>query len=150
MSEIATIEIDFDIHKRIEMERQSFTESPNDVLRRLLGLGPPTKHETRLENHVGAWSGKGVTLPAGTRLRMEYRGNTHLGEIRDGAWFLEGKRFTSPSAAAGGVALTKAGNKASLDGWRYWWVKRPSDADWVSLSSLRKTRKRVRGCPGRC
>ena len=38
MSEIATIEIDFDIHKRIEMERQSFTESPNDVLRRLLGL----------------------------------------------------------------------------------------------------------------
>ena len=100
MSEIATIEIDFDIHKRIEMERQSFTESPNDVLRRLLGLGPPTKHETRLENHVGAWSGKGVTLPAGTRLRMEYRGNTHLGEIRDGAWFLEGKPFTSPSAAS--------------------------------------------------
>ena len=33
-----TIEVDFDIHQLIELERRSFEETPNDVLRRLLRL----------------------------------------------------------------------------------------------------------------
>ncbi|HEV2896370.1 MAG TPA: hypothetical protein VGX71_00755 [Pseudaminobacter sp.] len=48
-----------------------------------------------------AWTGKGVTLPAGTELRMEYRGREHLGVIENAAWVVESRRFKSPSAAAG-------------------------------------------------
>ena len=32
------IDVDFDVHQLIELERRHFGESPNDVLRRLLGL----------------------------------------------------------------------------------------------------------------
>lgn len=32
------IDVDFDVHQLIELERRNFGESPNDVLRRLLGL----------------------------------------------------------------------------------------------------------------
>jgi hypothetical protein len=38
MADLQTIEIDFDVHKRIELERTSFTETPNAVLRRLLSI----------------------------------------------------------------------------------------------------------------
>ena len=38
MGEMRTIKIDFDIHKRIEMERRGFDDPPNAALRRLLGL----------------------------------------------------------------------------------------------------------------
>lgn len=36
------IDVDFDVHQLIELERRNFGESPNDVLRRLLGLRDAT------------------------------------------------------------------------------------------------------------
>ena len=63
MSEIMrTIEIDFDVHKAIEAERQSFSEVPNAVLRRLLKLGPGASVMPTANGIGGAWTGKGVTL----------------------------------------------------------------------------------------
>lgn len=135
MSEFRTIEIDIDIHRRIENERKSFNETPNDVLRRLLSIGkketPPTSGGGR------PWSGKGVTLPHGTELRMEYNGKVHAGRIDDGRWSVEGKFFSSPSAAAGGVARTKSGGSPSLDGWGYWYVKLPGSDQWKHIGLLR-------------
>lgn len=136
MSDMRTIEIDFDVHKRIETERKSFSETPNAVLRRLLGIG----NERPVERQPGdgrAWSGKGVVLPHGTELRMDYNGRQHSGRIDNGVWLVEGKKFKSPSAAAGGVALTKDGRRTSLDGWIYWQVKRPGDLDWIPIKRLR-------------
>src|SRR5690348_4983985 len=101
-----TIEIDFDVHKAIEMARQSFSETPNDVLRRLLkiGQGAGSLPETGPPRGSGRpWSGKGVVLPHGTRLRMEYNGRSHSGEIIDGQWHVESGVYGSPSAAAVGV-----------------------------------------------
>lgn len=69
---------------------------------------------------------------------MDYNGRLHRGQIEDGSWLIEGQSFNSPSAAAGGVALTKAGKHPSLDGWMYWQVKRPDDADWLPLKFLRQ------------
>ena len=140
MAETRTIEIDFDVHKLIETERQSFAETPNAVLRRLFKLGRPSQSEGGTDSgdpRRGAWTSKGVTLPEGTELRMTYRGREHRGVIRDSAWLVEGVRYKSPSAAAGGVARTKSGAPPSLDGWKYWQVKRPGDAGWIALSSLR-------------
>jgi hypothetical protein len=141
MSTLRSIEIDIDVHKRIEMERQGFDETPNDVLRRLLKLGEgapprPIGNGKTLPNGR-PWSGKGVTLPHGTSVRMEYNGKGHSGQIDNGEWLVEGTRFNSPSAAAGGVARTRSGKTPSLDGWVYWHVKRPGDARWTPIQALR-------------
>lgn len=135
MSETRTIEIDFDVHKLIETERTGFSETPNAVLRRLLKLGVPDRPAAIASGD--AWTGKGVTLPAGTELRMEYRGREHRGIIQDAAWLVDGQRFKSPSAAASGVAMTKSGKHPSLDGWKYWQARRPGDPGWTALDSLR-------------
>lgn len=128
------IQIDLKVHKRIEAARLSFEETDNEVLRRLLEIDKP-----RSVNGSGRpWAGKGVTLPHGTIARMEYNGRQHTARIEDGEWIAEGKRFGSPSAAAGGVALTKAGTHPRLDGWKYWQVRRPEDDGWKLLNGLRR------------
>lgn len=139
MSEMRMIEIDFEVHQQIELERTSFAESPNDALRRLLKLGPAkrTAPAGHTDNNGRPWAGKGVTLPHGTEVQMDYNGKVHAGRIENGEWAVEGKRFKSPSAAAGGVAVTKSGGHTKLDGWIYWRVKRPGDARWIAISELK-------------
>lgn len=138
MLDLRTIEIDFDVHKIIELERNSFSETPNEVLRRLLGVGGDRSANSKRKPTAGRnWSGKGVILPHGTELRMEYNGRQYTGFIDDGDWIVDGKRFKSPSAAAGGVAITKDGKLTNLDGWNYWRAKRPGETGWVSIKELR-------------
>lgn len=142
MSQMRTIEIDFEVHKRIEMERTSFAETPNAVLRRLLKIdqsnlnAPAVKPEKN--SGVRHWSGKGVILPHGTEVRMEYNGRVYSGKIFDGQWVVEGNIYNSPSGAASGEARTKAGKPTKLDGWRCWDVKRPGDTDWIAINTLRR------------
>ncbi len=143
MSELRTIEIDLEVHKLIEAQRLSFSEPPNTVLRRLLKLGGLAPGALASEFSAGAWTGKGVNLPVGTQLRMQYRGKEHRGEIQESCWIIEGHRFKSPSAAAGGVATTKDGRRPSLDGWKYWHIKRPGDPGWTSLDVLRQRAART-------
>lgn len=138
MSEMRPIEIDFDVHKKIEFERKNFAESPNEVLRRLLKIAGQSPAPTPTQSNGRPWSGKGVTLVHGTELRMEYNGRQHAGAIENGEWLVEGNRFKSPSAAAGGVAITKNGKRTKLDGWIYWYVKRPGDSGWTALNQFRR------------
>ena len=135
--DMRSIEIDFEVHKKIEAERASFSETSNTVLRRLLRLSGPEPILPVLETAGRSWSGKGVTLPHGSQLRMEYNGRVYVGEIRDGVWCVEGQEFKSPSAAAGSVAVTKSGKHTSLDGWIYWQVKRSGDTRWIGIKDLR-------------
>jgi len=141
MSTLRTIEIDFDIHQMIELERKGFDEPEYLALRRLLKLPdsdagaetvPPVETPTGRP-----WSGKGVELPHGTELRMEYNGQVFRGYIENGVWVVEGHRAKSPSDAAGSAAMTKSGTRPSLNGWVYWEVKRPNDANWRALKGLR-------------
>jgi len=140
MGTMRSTEIDFDVHKRIELERRNFDETDNAVLRRLLAIdaSSPDTIAPAMESAGRAWSGKGVTLPHGTLLRMEYNRREHVGHIENGEWLVEGGLFKSPSAAAGGAARTRSGKAPSLDGWVYWQVKRPGDLKWVLLNSLRE------------
>lgn len=158
MPNLRRIEIDFDVHKKIEEARRSFSDSPNAVLRRLLNIGGDEQCSERLtpmNNELGEaseftgarpwldedseqpWWGKGVTLPHGTELRMEYRGRLYSGVIENGRWVVEGERFGSPSKAAGGVARTTDGKRPQLNGWIYWQVRRPGDEDWIPINQLR-------------
>ena len=135
MVSMRTTEIDLDVHKAIEQARVDFNEPDNDVLRRLLGIDPSSGSATKPAGR--SWTGKGVTLPHGTELQMEYNGQTHHGVIDNGRWLVEGKEHHSPSAAASGTARTKAGHHPSLDGWHYWRVRLPGKKTWVVLDTLR-------------
>ena len=77
-------------------------------------------------------------MPHGTELRMEYNGSQYTGSIDNGEWAVEGKRFKSPSAAAGGIAVPKNGKHTNLDGWIYWHAKRTGDTDWIAIKQLRR------------
>lgn len=140
MTEMRMIEIGFEVHKKIELERMSFSESPNDVLMRLLSLcaekGPQSERKSTSEGRT--WSGKGVSLPHGSEVRMDYNGRQHSGRIDDGKWVFGAQEYDSPSAAASGQAETKQGKKTRLDGWKYWEVRLPNEAKWVLLRTLRK------------
>jgi hypothetical protein len=134
MSTLRTIEIDVAVHRAIETARHSFSETDNDILRRLLRISSVSTASTPPKR---SWSWKGVTLPHGTELRMTYNGQEYIGQISNGKWVVGRHEFNSPSGAASGVAVTKDGSKTKLDGWKLWYVKRATDTDWVLIDALR-------------
>lgn len=131
-----TVEIDFDVHKKIEQARMSFGEDDNTVLRRLLGLKAASPKPAG-DVKGTPWEDNGVLLPHGTKIRMEYTRVKHEGVISNGRWLVEGSLYDTPSGAATAIVTTKGGKSTKLNGWTYWQVKRPQDADWVSLMALR-------------
>ena len=139
MTEMRSIDIDFDVHKHIEQARQSFAETPNEVLRRLLGIDKGTQSHTPVPHNQNgrAWQGKGVILPHGTQARFQYNGRLHEAAIEEGEWHTEKGKYNSPSGAAISVARTKSGKRTQLDGWALWEVKRPEDKEWKRLHNLR-------------
>jgi hypothetical protein len=129
------IEIDVDVNKWLESKRNSFDQTHNDILRAEAGLSflprssgvvVPPNGESR-----GAWSGKGATLPAGTKLRMSHNGKLFSAVIDNGTWLANGERHTSASAAAS--AMTGV----SLNGWIYWEAQFPGTDRWQPISKFR-------------
>ena len=70
--QFSTIKIDFDLFQLIVLEKQSFEESDNEALRRLFLLDHPSKMGD------GSLATKGVELPEGSQLNMEYNGNNYF------------------------------------------------------------------------
>jgi hypothetical protein len=143
MSNFTQIEIDIEVYKAIENSRRSFSETHNDVLRRIIGLdgskNGADEQSIAPEIHTfKSWRGKGVELPHGTLVRMEHNGRVYSGEILDGMWSIEGVLATTPSGAASAVARTKQGGSAPLNGWNYWEARLPSSNRWKPIASLRK------------
>ena len=131
-----SIDIDFDIHRTIELNRKGFEESPNDVLRRLLGLDRLVTAPASKASSGRHWRGQGVELPHGSQLRMSYNGSTFTGLIDDGAWLIEGVRHSTPSGAAIAVARTRSGGRTNLNGWNYWQALMPGQSTWIPLNQL--------------
>ena len=141
-NECRPIEVDFEVFQLIVLEKRGFDESENDALRRLLGLAnSPTESAPAIAPGI-SWKGQGVELPEGTKLRMIYSGIEHRGTVTGGRWLVEDRHYNTPSQAASGVARTKAGGKTMLNGWKYWYIKRPSDTIWVPLDKLRHIGRR--------
>ena len=132
-----TIEIDFDVFKKLTGMRETESTTYNEVLRRLLGLRAPKATASPAEvlstSTSGSWTTKGVTFPAGTEFRASYKGQTIHGRVEVGALSVNGKRFDSPSAAA--VEVT--GNP--VNGWVFWECKQPGKTSWQIIKSLRKS-----------
>ena len=134
------IEIDFDVHKMIELERTGFDDSPNAALRRLLGLAAASTETPAKPARNGGWKdgGSDLMLPNGTRLQMTYNGRTHEGAIERGVWVVDGQEYGSPSGAAEAVARTKSGTRPKLNGWIYWKALLPGATEWATIDALSK------------
>ena len=129
-----TIDVDFDVFKALTMRRPNENVSENDVLRQLLGLQSKREVTARESTPApGEWIVKGVRFPTGTEFRANYKGQTYLGRVENGALVLNGKRFDSPSAAA--VSIT--GNP--VNGWHFWQCRLPGQASWQIIKALRKS-----------
>ena len=69
---------------------------------------------------------------------MVYGGIEHNGVVVGGKWKIdEDECYNTPSQAASAVARIKHGGKTRLNGWKYWYIKRPSDTNWMLLDKLR-------------
>ena len=80
----------------------------------------------------GSWTWKGVSLPQGTELRAQTKGEKFLASVVKGKIQYNGRGYATPSAAG------RAANGYETNGWTFWEVRRPGDAGWVVLSSLRE------------
>jgi hypothetical protein len=129
-----TIEIDFDVFKELTNLRATESTTYNDVLRKLLGLNPlkTSVLSPDFASSAGAWTTKGVTFPAGTEFRANYKGQTIFGKVESGCLVVNGKRCNSPSEAA--VSIT--GNM--VNGWIFWECRLPGKTSWQIIKTLRK------------
>lgn len=141
---LRTIEIDFEIHKLIELERKSFEEPKYLALRRLLNLpeipAVSAKQEAKLLEQEGRpFVDDGVSVPHGSLARMEYGRGTQVyeGQFLDGYLVVSGKRYSTLSGASVDLAVTRAGKKTNLNGWNYWSAKFPGETGWKMLRDLR-------------
>ncbi|SEQ63978.1 hypothetical protein SAMN05216548_106105 [Faunimonas pinastri] len=147
----SVVEIDIDVYKAIEGARQDFTESRNDILRRMLRLDGDAEAPTaatapgRRAKSGGAidggWAkidrhGRQILLPEGTEIRATYGGQTVTGRIGGGAWEVGGQRYNSPSRALIENVRGRNGETVNLNGWRHWEAKLPGEEIWKRLMEV--------------
>lgn len=146
------IDVDFDVFQALTLRRRNEEDSCGDVVRRLLMIADSVPATADVGDQLrntplnilmklkvgaevsgpGAWIGN-VFFPDGTQFRATYKGRSYRAEIKLGEWVDEnGVRRQSPSEAAGAISATK------VNGWRFWYAKRPADDEWVRLDELRK------------
>jgi len=126
------VEIDFEVYKVLTNLRESEGMTYNDVLRRVLGLSGHAPTTPASSNGVKPWVTQGTSFPAGSEFTTTYKGQTYTGVVKDGELELsDGKRFTSPSAAA--IHITGS----NVNGWRFWRCKLPGSFEPVLIERLR-------------
>lgn len=131
---MTTIDVDFEVFKELTARRRSEEMTENEVLREVLGLTKAAlspKALTAANTGGVAWVSKGVSFPHGTEFRAAYKGQQFTAIVKNGALVMNGKRFTSPSAAA--VSIT--GNP--VNGWRFWECLPPGSTKWKLAADLR-------------
>ena len=109
---MATLDVDFDVFKKLTVRRKTEAMTCNDVIRELLEL-PPVGHEVRPSDGQ-VWIQKGVSFPNGTMFRAIYKGVTYIAEVKYGRLELKGEPMNSLSEAANFVTNT------TVNGWRFW------------------------------
>ena len=132
---MVAIDVDFDVFKEITVRRRSEAMTENEVIREILGLSKPEIHaKAVISPSTGGtpWVSKGVIFPHGTEFRATYKGQQCIGMVQNGALVLNGKRFSSPSAAA--FAITRN----PVNGWIFWECLIPGTIKWKTIADLRK------------
>ena len=140
------IMIDLEVYKAIEAARESFTEMPNAILRRVLGLDhalPANElSHTAVEAKHGSVAANGsresspIAIPDGAELRAAYCGVTVTGAVREGIWEVGGSKFDLPSADL--IAGHHKGSEVPVDekGWEDWEIRLPGAENWRRVADL--------------
>jgi hypothetical protein len=134
--------IDFEVHKEIEKRRTSFTDEPNNVLRRIFNL-PETSPDIEVDDmeikpadfirrgiKPGLYT-KGILLPNGMKLHNQSRGRKFEAEIKSGKIVYNGKIYNSLSKAA------CVATDVSTNGWIFWHYFDKDKNKWIPCSNLR-------------
>jgi hypothetical protein len=146
------IDVDFDVFQCLTVLRRDEGDTCNDVIRRLLAVAEveiakgdmrddvrlqPANVMTKLlkknalSERDGAWIGN-VFFPDGTQFRATYKGRTFRATIKIDQWIGEdGTARRSPSDAAGAISGT------NVNGWRFWYGRRPDEEEWRRLDEFR-------------
>lgn len=131
---MATIDVDFEVFKELTARRRSEEMTENEVLREVLGL----KKTKQTSNAVAASDmggvalvTKGISFPHGTEFRATYKGQQFTAVVKNGGVIMNGKRFTSLSAAA--VSITRN----PVNGWRFWECLTPGNTKWKLAADFR-------------
>ena len=142
------IEVDFETYKALFSHFQSENDSFAEVIRRLLGLPaseselpfgvtepsglPIPAHNAMLGARSGGVWFSNIFFPDGSIFRATYKGKTYRARIQSSQWIDElGFVRTSPSDAASAIS------KTNVNGWRFWFVRRPGDEDWQRMDALK-------------
>jgi hypothetical protein len=130
---MVAIDVDFEVYKELTARRRSESMSENEVIRELLRLSSSKSSSaaTSSKSREVPWVVKGVTFPEDTEFRALYKGRQYAGKVKGGALIMEGRRHTSPSAAA--VFITGH----PVNGWRFWQCRMPGASEWKYISGLR-------------
>lgn len=137
--EFISITIDVDVYKWIESNRDSFSETHNNILRKIIGLEEISEDEQILNKEpllVNQQTNeglicKGVILKNGLKLRKRYRGKEYTAEVKNNQIQYNGKPYYSPSA----VAMEISG--INVNGWVFWEYFDDENNTWRILNELR-------------
>ena len=151
-TQMRTIEVDWQVRQMIEAERRAYDDPPNAALRRLLGIDPaerPLDVSAISEAHYigtgsASWNWKGVTLPEGTELRVEYSEVRAGGHVARGLLTFDGEGYKAPSQAVMAVVARRRGNSAaptSINGWQYLHALLPGESRFEPLAQVREKSK---------
>lgn len=143
------VEIDFEVFKALTARLENESDTYNEAIRRLLGLPAsdaslrpgevdfqglpaPAQGEGILAQLAGGVWFSNVYFPNGTLFRATYKGKTYRARVQGSQWVDEfGNLRSSPSDAASAISQT------NVNGWRFWYVRRPQDEDWQRMDALK-------------
>jgi hypothetical protein len=125
------IEVDFEVYKQLTNRRPVESVTYNDVVRELLKL-PKPERGGKPQNITGRpWVVSNTSFPEGSEFTADHKGKSYTAFVREGKLDVNGRKFSTPSAAA----ISVTGN--SVNGWRFWKCKLPGALHFVPIERLR-------------
>ena len=125
------INVDFEVFKELTIRRNSEDVTENEVIRELLGMKNEKGTEINGEHGI-PWISKGVSFPHAAEFRTSYKGQQYFGSVQNGALVVNGKRYSSPSAAAFSIT------GSPVNGWCFWECLMPGTTKWKTATTFRK------------
>lgn len=141
---MATIVLNLELHKLIELHRTTLDETQVEIITRVLKnsnnelknqnsvIEPKNSNLENSERELGIIT-KGLKCYVGDKLKMEYGGSEFRAEVVKGGFKLglDGKIYKSLSRMS--CVITKT----SRNGWNDWYLLRPNENVYFAVDFLR-------------
>ena len=95
--------------------------------------------DTISERPSPGWRSKGVVLPDGTELQVDYSEVRASGRVIGGRLSFNNEFFRTPSSAVmNAVGTARGGVVSAINGWKYLYARLPGEDKWTRLDSIRE------------